>query len=181
MLGDSLNLSRYSFHPRLRPRTPRWGFTQGWAEKNGRLFFFWFWQLWSPCQKSLAMVKSWCLMAVCTRHQKTDMTRTNQLYISSKEAKRSQNKQGVLFPGEWWEACKAYKMGGESSIKLPLSQDSSLPRCTGKANLKRSTEGKSLALPHPGKGQFSNQPSSKQQNLSSQRPKKHPDEEKFFN
>lgn len=70
-------------------------------------------------------------------------------------------------------------MGGESSIKLPLSQDSSLPRCTGKANLKRSTEGKSLALPHPGKGQFSNQPSSKQQNLSSQRPKKHPDEEVF--
>lgn len=159
MLGDSLNLSRYSFHPQIRPRTPRWGFTQDWAEKNGN--FFWFWQLWSHCQKSLAMVKSRCLMAMYTRHEKTDMTRTNQLYISSKEAKRSQNKKGVLLPGEW-EDCKAYKMGGESSIKLPLSQDSSLSRSTGKADLKRRKEGKSSALSHLGKGQFFNQPSSKQ-------------------
>lgn len=80
-------------------------------------------------------------MAVCIRHQNTDMTRTNQLNISSKEATQSQNQKRVLLPGECQEDCKAYKMGGESPIKLPLSQDSSLSGCTGKANLKSRKEG----------------------------------------
>lgn len=37
-------------------------------------------------------------MAGCIRHQKTDMMRTYQLDLSSKEAKRAQNQKGCSPP-----------------------------------------------------------------------------------
>lgn len=77
-------------------------------------------------------------MAVCIRHHRTDMARTNQLNKSCKKTKRSQAKRVFSSQGnDKQEHRKAYKMGGESPVKFPLSQDSSLSRCTGEANLKR--------------------------------------------
>lgn len=40
------------------------------------------------------------------------------------------------------EHCSAYKVGRESSVKLSLSQDSSLPRGAGEADLERRKKGR---------------------------------------
>lgn len=65
------------------------------------------------------------------------MTRPHKLNKYPKDTNRSQHREGTLPPGDSKGQGRrgAYKVGGESPIKLPLGQDAALPGGAGEANL----------------------------------------------